>query len=128
MSDVSTKAIREAPIDERVVEEAAAERDLETADVADALVVIDAELRGHHSDFEHGEYVTVEDRRAYAVSTDDWTAATETVDFEEPLVTAAREAHTRQAKLLFDSAVESVQFDEGTVGVVVGVDTAEEMV
>jgi hypothetical protein len=126
--DESSEAVREVPVDEHVVEEVAADADVGVDELADALVILDAELRGHHSDFEDGEYVLVDDRRAYAISPDDWEKAVPMADLGDALVAAAREAHTRQAKLLFDSAVESTQFDEGTVGVVVGVDTAEEMV
>jgi hypothetical protein len=127
MSDEFTEALREVPIDEHVVEEVADSADVAVDELADTLVVLDAELRGHHAAFESGEYVLVDGRRAYAVSPSDWTDAVPIADLDDALVDAAKEAHTRQAKLLFDSAVESTEFDEGTVGVVVGVDTAEEM-
>jgi hypothetical protein len=126
MSDEST-AVREVPVDEQVVEDVASHARITAEALADALVILDAELRGHHSEFEDGKYVLVDGRRAYAVSPSDWEDAVPMADLDDTLVEAAKEAHTRQAKLLFDSAVESTQFDEGTVGVVVGVDTAEEM-
>jgi hypothetical protein len=127
MSDESTEALREVPIDEHVAEDVADRVDVAVDELADALVILDAELRGHHSAFESGEYVLVDGRRAYAVSPTDWADAVPMADLDDALVDAAKETHTRQAKLLFDSAAENTPFDEGTVGVVVGVDTAEEM-
>lgn len=128
MSDDSSDAVREVPIDQRVITDTAESAAVDSDELAEVLVVLDAALRGHHSAFESGEYVTVDDRRAYAVSQAMWDEAVPTADVTDELVVAAKEAHTRQAKILFDSAVESTRFDEDTFGVVVGVDTAEEMV
>lgn len=135
MSDDSTSSdssdtVRTTPFDERVVEDTAEHVGVDSDELADALAVLDAALRGHHSEFESDEssaYVTVDDRRAYTISQTLWDETVPTGDVSGDLATAAKAAHTRQAKLLFESAVESTQFDEDTVGVVVGVDTAEEM-
>ncbi|SFL00530.1 hypothetical protein SAMN04487950_1886 [Halogranum rubrum] len=130
-SSDASDTVRTTPFDERVVEETAENAGVDVDDLTDALSILDASLRGHHSDLESdesSEYVTVDDRRAYAVPQHLWDDVVPTSDVGGDLATAAKEAHTRQAKLLFDSAVESVQFDDETVGVVIGVDTAEEMV
>lgn len=127
--DESMDAIPEAPIDERIVEEVAADADVAAEELANALVVLDSELRGYHSTFEERKYTTVDGRRAYIVSPADWEQFATDVEFgDDDVLDAVEAAHTRQATLLFDAAVESARFNEDQLGVVIGIDTAEQMV
>ncbi|WP_224269991.1 hypothetical protein [Haloprofundus salinisoli] len=120
---------RELPFDAAVVERTADETGVGADDLTDALLVLDAELLGNHSEYEGGyDYVTVDGRRAYLVDEAVWEAFAASFDLDEELLAAARRAHDEQARLLFDSSVESAPPAEDAVGVVVGVDTAEEMV
>jgi hypothetical protein len=128
MADQSATAVDEIPFDEQVVETVADETTVDAETLTDSLVVLDAELRGHHSEFEDGGYVTVDGRRAYAVSETDWTTLLDAVDFEGDLAEALTQVHTRQARQLFASAVDGAPFDDEALGLVIGVETAEEMV
>lgn len=128
VDQTAAATVDEVPFDEQVVAAVADETTVDAETLADSLVVLDAELRGHHSDFEDGGYVTVDGRRAYAVSEADWETLLSAVDFEGDLAEAVRQVHTRQARQLFAAAVDSAPFDDDTPGVVIGVETAEEMV
>jgi hypothetical protein len=129
MSDATEHAdAREAPIDAEVVSRTAGATDVSEDDLGDALVVLGAELIGRHAEFESAyEYATVDGRRAYLADEAAWTRVATDVDLDERLATAARRAHGEQARLLFDEAVRSGRLDGDAVGIVVGVDTAEEM-
>ncbi|WP_224447609.1 hypothetical protein [Haloprofundus salilacus] len=123
-----TDQTRELPFDSAVVDRVAGAEGVETSDLTDALAVLDAELLGKHSEFESEyDYVTADGRRAYLVDEAAWESFADSFDFENDLRSAARHAHDEQARLLYDSLVESAELVENAVGVVVGVDTAEEM-
>lgn len=127
--DDSLDVVMDLPIDERIVEEVAADADITAEDLANTLVILDSELRGYHSTFEQKQYTTVDGSRAYVVSSDDWDQFVTDVEFEnENVLEAVKAAHTRQAVQMFDAAVESAHFGENQLGVVIGVDTAEQMV
>ncbi|WP_101295689.1 hypothetical protein [Halegenticoccus soli] len=129
MSDDPTTEARESPIDVAVVRRVADESGVPADELADALVVLDAELLGRHSAYEaEYDYVTASGRRAYLVDADEWESLTADLDVDGRVADAVRRAHAEQARLLFDAAVKSGRFDGDTAGVVVGVDTAEEMV
>ncbi len=118
---------REAPIDNAVIVRTAESTGATEDDLSDALAVLNAELLGRHSEFEaESEYVTVDGRRAYAVGDADWQQVTAGHDLSVTLERAVRDAHTEQARLLFEEAAESVSV-ESDAGIVVGVDTAEQM-
>ena len=120
--------VRETPIDARVVERAAEAVDVDVHTLVETLVVVDADLRGRHSEFETDyEYVTVDGRRAYLVDEDevDRYLSDLALDVEDATLDAVARAHAEQARLLSDRAVENPQFDG--VGVVVGINTAEQM-
>lgn len=118
----------ETPIDRSVIERTAEDSPVSEDDLAEALVVLDAELLGRHSAYEaEYEYATVGDRRAYLLDEAAWDDLAGSFDLDDDLLAAARSAHTEQARLLFDEAVESHYAEEATVGVVVGIDTAEQM-
>lgn len=129
MSDHTDEAeMRDLPFDERVVERTAETTDVALDELTDALTIVDAELLGKHSEFE-GEFdhVTVDGRRAYLVDEAAWNSFVESFDLSEELRAATRRTHDEQARLLFDSSVEGVEPTGESVGVVVGIDTAEEM-
>ncbi|AUV83468.1 hypothetical protein C2R22_18970 [Salinigranum rubrum] len=130
MSDDTPSALERAdvPVDAAVAERVVEDAGVSIDDLADVLTVLDAELRGLHSEFEREhDYVTVEGRRAYVVDREAWEAVVEGFDLDSALVDTARRAHTEQARLLVDAAVSDVRFDDSDVGIVVGVETAEEM-
>jgi hypothetical protein len=125
MVDDMPEEERQVPIDTNVIARVAEDSALSESALRDALAVLDSELRGRHSDLEERPYVTVDDRRAYRADDALWERLTAGMSFEEETAAAVREAHTDQARLLDDRAVEEVGFGVG--GVVVGVDTAEDM-
>jgi hypothetical protein len=126
MVDDSPTEEHQVPIDANVVARVAEEADLSESALRDALAVIDSELRGRHAQLERErEYVTADDRRAYRADDGVWERLTAGMSFDDSTERAVREAHTEQARLLDADAVEAVGFGDG--GVVVGVDTAEEM-
>ncbi|WP_251341952.1 hypothetical protein [Haloplanus halophilus] len=128
MTDETTVDTGEAPITGAVVERVAAEAAPDAAAVVDALLALNAELLGRHSAFERtADYVTVDGKRAYRVDEDRWASLIEDLGFAASTAAAVRAAHTEQARLLFASAVEADDgFAPDEVGVVVGVDTAEQ--
>ncbi|WP_224332598.1 hypothetical protein [Haloprofundus halobius] len=121
--------MRDLPFDTSVVERTVETTDVAVDELTDALVVLDAELRGKHSEFESDfDHVTVDGRRAYLVDEAAWSSFVDSFDLDDELLSAAGRAHDEQARLLFDSSVESAEPAEDSVGVAVGIDTAEEMV
>lgn len=120
---------RDLPFSESVLSRTADRTDVAVEELVDALVVLDADLRGRHSTYEmNHDYVTVEGTRAYLADGEAWDALVADFDLESDLADAARATHTEGARLLYDQSVaEHGQFTEDTVGIVVGVDTAEEM-
>lgn len=128
-ADVASPDVAEVPIDAPVVEQVAADAGVAADALAETLVVLDAALIGKHSTLERDhDYVTVGGRRAYAVDAGTWRSLTEGHEIEGGLADAARRAHTEQARLLDDGSVKDLAFGADDAGVVVGVDTAEEMV
>ncbi|KTG10632.1 hypothetical protein AUR64_08175 [Haloprofundus marisrubri] len=130
MSDHTNEAeTRDLPFDDRVVERTVETTDVALDELTDALTVVDAELLGKHSEFESEyDHVTVDGRRAYLVDEAAWDSFVVSFGLDEKLLAAARRTHDEQARLLFDSSTEGVEPADDFVGVVVGVDTAEEMV
>ena len=128
MSDDAGPETRETPIDGAVVRRVADETAVDPDELAAALVELDAALLGRHSTFErNGDYVTVEGVRAYRVDEGDREATLTEFSFDDDVATAVRTAHTEQARLLYASATDADEgFGDDDVGVVVGVDTAEE--
>jgi len=120
----------ETPITGAVVERVARGVDPDPSAIADALLALDAELIGRHGELERrAEHVTVDGTRAYRVGRDEWAALIDDFDFDFDASTAAalRLAHTEQARLLFTAAVGADdRFAPDEVGVVVGIDTAEQ--
>lgn len=127
MSDEPPDEERESPIDAAVIERTAEAVHVPADRLAEVLVVLDAALLGRHSEYEEYDHVTVDSRRAYAVDIEEWEELTEEHGIEESLAEAAARAHTEQARMLFESTVQSVQFDDETAGIVVGIDAAEQM-
>jgi hypothetical protein len=125
MVDDMPQEERQVPIDTTVVARVAEDSQLSESGLRDALAVLDSEFRGRHSDLEDQPYVTSGDRRAYQADDALWERLTAGMSFDEETAAAVREAHTEQARLLDDQAVEQAGFGVG--GVVVGIDTAEDM-
>lgn len=117
---------RTTAIETDIVSRTAEDADVERKELADALELLDAELKGRHSEFEEGSYVTVEERRAYAVDPDEWESLFEPYDLDESVEEAARRAHERQAEALFVASEGDSSALEGSSGVVAGIDTAEQ--
>ena len=119
---------RESHVDEAVLDHAADSAGVDPDALADALVVLDAELLSRHATLEREyDYATVDDTRAYRVPASVWDDLVADFDFGDDLGAAVELAHTEQARLVFADAV---RVDDGFAdderGVVVGVDTAEE--
>lgn len=121
-------AANETSIDAAVIERVANRASLSGGELADALVVVHAELIGRHSEYERtGDYVTDDGVRAYRVDESEWDRLADAMDLEGEEAVAVRAAHTEQARLMFSAAVDARDdFASGEAGVVVGVDTAEE--
>lgn len=121
--------VRDLPLTGAVVSRTADRTGVPAEDLVDALVVLDADLRGRHSTYEaEYDYVTVDGVRGYLADREAWETLLEDFDLAGDLADAARAAHTEGARLLYDRSVEEHgQFTEDTVGIVVGVDTAEQM-
>ncbi|MFC7075778.1 hypothetical protein [Haloarcula halophila] len=124
----SGTAARESGIDRAIIERAADAVGLPVGELCDALVVLHAELIGRHSEFERPrDYVTVDGTRAYRVPESRFESLLDSFRFDPAERAAIEYAHTEQAKLLFASAVRGDDnFDRDEVGVVVGIDTAEQ--
>jgi len=127
-SDLPADA-RDLPIPDSALAHAADRTDVAVGELVDALVVLDADLRGRHSTYEvDHDYVTVDGVRAYLADGDAWESLVTEFDLDGDIEDGAREAHTEGARLLYDRSVEEHgRFTEEVVGIVVGVDTAEEM-
>lgn len=117
---------RTTAIETDIVSRTAEDTGVSREELADALEVLDADLRGRHSGFEEGRYVTVEERRAYAIDPDEWESLFEPYDLEKPLEEATRRAHDRQAEALFVASEGDAGAMDDASGVVIGVDTAEQ--
>ncbi|WP_336363087.1 hypothetical protein [Halalkalicoccus salilacus] len=117
---------RTTAIETDIVSRTADDVDVEREELADALELLDADLRGRHSEFEEGSYVTLEERRAYAIDPDKWESLFEPYDLEKSLEEAARRAHERQAEALFVASEGDAGAMADVSGVVIGIDTAEQ--
>jgi hypothetical protein len=120
----------ETAIDAGVCERVATEADVDGEELAAALTVVSADLHDEHSRLEREcDHTTVEGTRVYFADPAEWERVGERLDIEAEMRTAVRSAHEEQAeRLLVDAtAGHREQLAEGTA-VVVGVDTAEEMV
>jgi len=118
----------EISIDTAVVDRAAERAGVEESALLDALVVLHAELIGLHGQYERAyDYVTVGGTRAYRVDGIVWEELLGEFDLDDAVGTAARFAHTEQARLLFESSVRgNDRFESEQAGIVIGVDTAEQ--
>lgn len=127
-SDLPADA-RDLPIPDSALAHAADRVGISVGELVDALVVLDADLRGRHSTYEaEYDYVTVDGVRGYLADEDAWESLITEFDLDGDVEDATRGAHTEGARLLFDRpVVEHGQFTEEVVGIVVGVDTAEQM-
>lgn len=130
MFDETDTETGESPIDASVAERVADETDLSLDELKNALVELNAALIGYHSELERcGDYQTVDGARAYRISDDDWENLLAKFDFEfdDEMESALLRTHTEQTRLMFASSIDARErFEENDVGVVVGVDTAEE--
>jgi hypothetical protein len=117
---------RTTAIETDIVSRTAEESDVEREELADALELLDADLQGRHSEFEKYSYITVENRRAYAIDPEEWGSLFEPYEFDDPLENAVREAHERQTEALFVASEGDSESVESASGVVVGIDTAEQ--
>jgi hypothetical protein len=117
------------PIPDGALRRAASDAgDVTTEELIDTLVVLDADLRGRHSTYEaEYEHVTVDGVRAYLADEAAWKSLLDEFDLDDDLAVATRAAHTDGARILVDESVDTPQFTPETVGIVIGVDTAEEM-
>lgn len=128
MEESEPHGTAEAGLDAAVLDRAVELTDVEPESLADALVVLHAELIGRHSNLEaDADYVTVDGRRAYRVHETVWDDFLDEFGFDDATEAAVRYAHTEQAKLLFASSVGGTDvFDDAEEGVVIGIDTAEQ--
>jgi len=129
MTNNATVDTGDLPITAAVVERVAEGVDPDASAIVDALVVLDAALLGWHSDFERTAdgYVTVDGTRAYRIGRDAWRDLLAEFEFDDSLAGAVRLVHTEQARHLFTTTVGADdRFATDEVGVVVGVDTAEQ--
>lgn len=128
MSDDATSETGEAHVDDAVLDRTADRFDVDAEAIADALVVLHADLIGRHSEFEREyDHATADDTRAYRVPESVWDDLSDEFDFEGDLADAVEYAHTEQARLVFADAHDAdVRFEEEDRGVIVGIDTAED--
>ena len=126
--DDSTPGTGEAPIDGAVAARVVEERPVDEDALANALVEVNAELVGRHAELERAaDYVTVDGVRAYRVDRGTRDGLLDGYEFDEIVADAVGEAHTEQARLMFADAVDGDdRFEADEVGVVIGVDTAEQ--
>lgn len=118
----------EVPITGAVVERVAEGVDPDSSAIVNALLTLNPELLGRHAEFERlGDYVTVDGTRAYRLDRSEWEALVDDFAFDPSLAAAVRLAHTEQARNLFTTTVDADdRFATDEVGVVVGIDTAEQ--
>ncbi|SHG50196.1 hypothetical protein [Halobaculum gomorrense] len=117
----------EAPFSADVIERIAERTGVSTDDLGAALTELNASLIGRHSELEReGEYVTVDERRAYRVDASWWDDTLAAFDVEEGLADAVRATHTERARLAFEHSVEGDERFGDDEGVVIRVDTAEQ--
>lgn len=117
---------RTTAIETDIVSRTAEDSGIDEEELADALELLDADLKGRHSEFEEGTYVTVEERRAYAIDPEAWESLFEPYDLDESLEDATRRAHERQAEALFVAGEGDSDSLGDASGVVAGIDTAEQ--
>lgn len=117
---------RTTAIETDIVSRTAEDSDVPEEELSDALELLDADLKGRHSEFEHNTYVTVEERRAYAIDPDEWDSLFEPYDLDGSVEDAARRAHERQAEALFVAGEGDSDSLGDASGVVAGIDTAEQ--
>ncbi|WP_435068085.1 hypothetical protein [Haloplanus sp. C73] len=118
----------EVPITGAIVERVAEGVDPDPATIVDALLTLNPELLGRHAEFERlGDYVTVDGTRAYRVGRSEWDDLLDGFEFDPSLAAAVRLAHTEQARNHFTTTVGADdRFATDEVGVVIGIDTAEQ--
>lgn len=118
----------ESGIDAAIIERAAEKMEIPTTDLADALVVLHAELIGRHAQYERStEHVTVDGTRAYQVTGEEWDELLSGYDFAADVESAVMLAHTLMAELLFAKSVKGDDaFGPEEAGIVIGIDTAEQ--
>ncbi len=116
---------RTTAIETDIVARTAEDAAVSSEQLTDALELLDADLKGRHSEFEENSYVTVEDRRAYAVDPEAFEALFEPHNLDDALERAVRRTHERQAEALFVASEGNSESLSGS-GVVVGIDTAEQ--
>ncbi|RDI70079.1 hypothetical protein [Halopelagius longus] len=128
MFDETDTETGESPIDAAVAERVADETGLGLDELRTALVELNSALIGRHSTLERqGDYETVDGVRGYRVPAEEWKAILDDFEFREETEGALLRAHTEQTRMLFAESPDARErFEEGEVGVVVGVDTAEE--
>lgn len=117
---------RTTAIETDIVARTAEDAAVSSEQLTDALELLDADLKGRHSEFEANSYVTVENRRAYAVDPEAFETLFEPHDLDDALERAVRRAHERQAEALFVASEGNSELIESASGVVVGIDTAEQ--
>jgi hypothetical protein len=118
----------ELPIPDSVLSGTADRTGVSIEALVDALLILDADLRGRHAAYEANyEYVTTDGTRAYLADSEAWEELVSEFDLDDELESAARRAHTEGATLLVDRSTENPQVTEETTGIVVGIDTAEVM-
>ncbi len=128
--DTDDTATGETAIDVGICERVASEEGVDGDDLAAALTVVSADLHDDHSRFEREyDHTTVEGTRVYFVDPEEWGDVGDRLDLDDAMLGAVRTAHEEQAQRLLSDATAAhrEQLAEGTA-VVVGVDTAEEMV
>lgn len=128
MFDETDTETGESPIDAPVAERVADETELDLEELRTALVELNSRLIGRHSALERrGDYQTVDGVRGYRIPAEEWESILEEFDFDEETEGALLRAHTEQTRMLFAESPDARErFEDDEVGVVVGVDTAEE--
>ena len=120
----------ETAIDIGVCERVAAEENVSVDDLAAALDVASADLHDDHSRFERAyDHTLVGGTRIYFADPEEWSEIGDRLDLDDAMLTAVRRAHEEQAERLLADVTTGHRQDvaDGTA-ILVGVDTAEEMV
>lgn len=124
----TTAGAAESGIDAAIIEYAADQMGLDPSAIADALVVLHADLIGRHARYERTcEHVTVDGTRAYRVTGEEWDELLSAFDFAADVEAGVMLAHTEMAELLFAESVSGDDaFGPKEAGIVIGIDTAEQ--
>lgn len=124
----TTAGADESGIDAEVIEYAADQMGLDPGAIADALIVLHADLIGRHAIYERScEHVTIDGTRAYRVTGEEWGALLSDFDFAADVEAGVMLAHTEMAELLFAKSVSGDDaFGPEEAGIVIGIDTAEQ--